>query len=347
MTGSALSFHPLPAASFGVLAQVDAPSTDAAVNGFLEAGPQIVERLNAAGGLMVVRGLAGLKDAPGDLVRISEVFGPEVENYRNTLTAARFFHDHVPELLVLSNLAPCNHPPPPRPEPPLTADGAFPVQFPHRANWHTDQSYRRPPPDITLLFGVINPPKDQGQTLFADCTAALAALPGDLRNQIDGLSGIHAAGWIGRTPADVRAGRAPKPLLAHQRPQRQPLVRPHPVTGRPALYICEEKQMDHVEGPIEGLAPGPDGKGARLLRQLLAHVTQPQFVYVHEWEEGDLVIGDNRCLLHAATWYDAEAHPRLMWRTTVMGNPGAAYDGEAKSWIPEAGLAPMQGMEDG
>ncbi|NNF79532.1 MAG: TauD/TfdA family dioxygenase, partial [Rhizobiales bacterium] len=341
MAASSPSFRPLELAPFGVLATIDAATTEAAVNAVLGAGAQVLSELNKAGGLMVVRGLAGLRDAPRELVRISEIFGQEVENYHDTLTAARFFHDEVPEVLVLSNMAPCNHPPPPRPEPALNPDGGLPVQFPQRGNWHTDQSYRRPPPDITLLFGVINPPADQGQTLYADCTAALAALDPELRRKIEGLNGIHAPSWIGRRPEDVLAGTAPKPLLAHQQPQRQPLVRVHPVTGRPSLYICEENQMDHVDGPIEGLEPGVDGEGARLLRQLLAHATQPEFVYVHEWQTGDLVIGDNRCLLHAATWYDAEAYPRLMWRTTVMGTPGAEYRGEAKSWIPQDGHAPM------
>ena len=346
MAAHGIRFRPLEKASFGVLAEIEATSLDQAVARFLEAGAEISDQLHQAGGLMVVRGLDGLRHAPRELARISEIFGPEVENYRGTLTAARFFHDEVPEVLVLSNLAPCNHPPPPRPEPPLTPEGAFPVQFPQRGNWHTDQSYRRPPPDITLLFGVTNPPPDEGQTLFADCTAALAALGPDVRAKIEGLQGLHAPSWIGRRPEDVRAGAPPKPLLAHQLPQRQPLVRAHPVTGRPALYICEEAQMDHVDGPIEGLEPGPDGEGARLLRRLLAHATQRQFVYVHEWQTGDLVIGDNRCLLHAATWYDAERHARLMWRTTVRGNPGEEYRGEAKSWIPRNGHAPMHGMED-
>ena len=56
----------------------------------------------------------------------------------------------------------------------------------------------------------------------------------------------------------------------------------------------------------------------------MAHTTQPRFVYVHEWTRGDLVVWDNRCLIHAATWFDADNLQRLMWRTTVSGNPGAA-----------------------
>jgi taurine dioxygenase len=66
----------------------------------------------------------------------------------------------------------------------------------------------------------------------------------------------------------------------------------------------------------------------------MAHFTQPRFTYVHEWEPGDLVIYDNRTMVHAATWFDADKHQRLMWRTTVRGNPGDTYAGETASWIP-------------
>jgi taurine dioxygenase len=81
------------------------------------------------------------------------------------------------------------------------------------------------------------------------------------------------------------------------------------------------------------MQPGPHGDGAALLDELMAHLTRPEFVYVHEWTPGDLIVWDNRCLVHAATWFDAERESRVMWRTTVSGNPGAAYAGERKSWI--------------
>jgi taurine dioxygenase len=91
--------------------------------------------------------------------------------------------------------------------------------------------------------------------------------------------------------------------------------------------------MDWVDGPIAGLEPGPFGAGAELLEALVTHMTRPEFVYMHEWTPGDLIVWDNRCLIHAATWFDAETVERLMWRTTVSGNPGVAYAGESKSWI--------------
>ena len=144
----------------------------------------------------------------------------------------------------------------------------------------------------------------------------------------------------------VRDGVEPLELLPHQRSQPQPLVRMHPVTGRPALYLCEYGQMDWLDGPIVGMEPGPDGEGAELLHALMSHCTRQDYVYVHEWDAGDLVIYDNRCLLHCATWYDVESHDRLMWRTTVHGNPGPEYAGEAKSWIPQDESRILEGLGD-
>ena len=68
--------------------------------------------------------------------------------------------------------------------PPLPRDGALPTQFPHRKGWHSDQSYRRPPPDVSLFFAVTPVRKDQGQTIFADATAAYEALSPELRSRV-------------------------------------------------------------------------------------------------------------------------------------------------------------------
>jgi len=284
-------------------------------------------------GLLLIQGMEARASDPALLLRLSRLFGSEVENYRENLTPPNMVHPTVPEIFLVSNTPPASRPPPARPDPPLTEDGHLPTRFPHRRGWHTDQSYRRPPPDISLFLSVLPVPQGQGQTLFADCAAAYDALPADLKARVEGLEGLHAVSSSGRSRASVLAGERPKPLLPHQMPQRQPVVRTHPVTGRRALYLCEYGQMDWVEGPFVGLEPGPHGEGAALLEALMRHITQRQFVHVHEWTTGDLVIWDNRCLVHAATWFDADREARVMWRTTVSGNPGAVYAGERKSWI--------------
>ena len=291
--------------------------------------------LAESGGLLLLPGMEGMADEPELLVRLSRVFGTKVEDYRYTLTPRTMVHESVPEILIVSNVPPINRSPPRRPDPPLTADGKLPVQFPHRRGWHTDQSYRRPPPDISLFLAVVPVPQGQGQTLFADATAAYEALPLELRAQADHLDGIHVNPNAGRGRFDVLDGKAPRLLEPQERPQRQPLVREHPVTGKRALYMCEYGQMDWVDGPIAGMQPGPHGDGARLLETLVMHTTQPCFVYVHEWSRGDLVVWDNRCLIHAATWFNADKLQRVMWRTTVGGNPGAIYQGDDKSGVIE------------
>jgi len=337
-------FSRLQDQGFGGVLEFESGDLDAVLDTFARHADSILARFYAVRGLMVVKGLQAIAERPQALVELSRWFGPEVEDYHQTLTSPRFFHDSVNEILVLSNAEPCNHPPPPKPA--VAPGERLPTRFPEQVNWHTDQSYRRPPPDVTLLLAVELPPRDQGQTLFADCTAAFAALDPQLQHRLEQLQGIHAPSWIGRSRAAVENGEQPLKLLPHQLPQRQPLVRRHPLSGEKSLYICEEKQMDYVDGPIAGLETGPQGEGAMLLRELLAHATRDEFVYTHEWEPGDLLVADNRNLLHCATWYDAAEHTRLMWRTTVMGNPGSEYAGEAKTWIPRDGSDVMTGMEN-
>jgi taurine dioxygenase len=302
-----------------------------------EATPDLLPRaMYNAHGLLLVRGLGDLVQDPSLLVRISRLFGEEVEDYRTTLTAANQVHQSVPEILVVSNTPPTNRPPPPMPDPPLTADGGLPLQFPHRRGWHSDQSYRRPPPDISLFYAAVPAPKGQGQTLYADGIAAYASLPPPLKDKVETLIGIHAQPRTGRSESAVRKGEVHPVPEPHRAPQRQPVVRVHPVTGEKALFLCEAGQMDWVDGPFVGMSPGPDGEGAALLYEIMHHYTDPRFVYAHEWERGDLIIYDNRCTIHTATWFDADRHGRLMWRTTVRGNPGPEYAGEAPSWIPPA-----------
>lgn len=325
--------RPLPGASFG--GRVALPDTAAA--GFVDAAerhPDTLPRMLAdCGGLLLLTGQDGMATDPALLVRLSRIFGPEVENYRHTLTPPNMVHETVPEIFIVSNVHPVNRQPPRRPDPPLTEDGRLPTRFPHRRGWHTDQSYRRPPPDISLFLAVSPVPKGQGQTLFANGTAAYDALPADLKARVDTLDGIHVGLSAKRSRDEVLAGTTPRPLGPQEQPQRQPLARVHPVTGRRALYLCEYGQMDWVDGPIAGLSPGPDGEGSRLLHEIMSHLTRDEFLYVHEWTMGDLIVWDNRCLVHAATWFDTATQNRVMWRTTVSGNPGASYAGERKSWI--------------
>jgi alpha-ketoglutarate-dependent 2,4-dichlorophenoxyacetate dioxygenase len=120
---------------------------------------------------------------------------------------------------------------------------------------------------------------------------------------------VHDFSW---SRDQVRPGFFTAEERAVYPPVRHPVVRVNPVNGRRCLFLGAH--ASHIEGL-------PLGQGRALLAELLAHVTQPRFRYRHEWAEGDLVIWDNRCVLHRATPYDSTRFKRLLQRTTVSGDP--------------------------
>jgi hypothetical protein len=157
---SDLAIHPLDGATFGRRLALTAPDPIAALE---REANRVCQAFYDGHGFLLLSGLHEIGADPAQLVRLSKLFGPEVEDYRRTLTARNKVHTEVPEILVISNTAPARQPSPKRPEPPLTADGALPIRFPHRRGWHTDQSYRRPPPDISLFYCVQPAPIDHPQ----------------------------------------------------------------------------------------------------------------------------------------------------------------------------------------
>jgi alpha-ketoglutarate-dependent 2,4-dichlorophenoxyacetate dioxygenase len=173
--------------------------------------------------------------------------------------------------------------------------------------WHTDSSFKPIPALCSLLSGRVVPPEG-GDTDFASARAAYEALPDTTKRRLEGLVAEHSLaysrGLIGpNVLTDAQKSEVP--------PVRQALVRANPVNGRKAIYIGAH--ASHIVGcRIE------DGRA--LLRELTEFVTQPRFCYAHRWRAGDLVIWDNRCLLHRATPYDNVRYKRLMQRTTVAGD---------------------------
>ena len=175
--------------------------------------------------------------------------------------------------------------------------------------WHSDSSFKPVPALCSLLSARIIPPEG-GATEFASTRCAYPALPEDMKRRVAGAIAVHDFSW---SRDQIRPGFFTAEERATYPPVRHPLVRTNPVNGRPALFLGAH--ASHIEGmPIE------DGRA--LLKELLDHVTQPQFRYRHEWKEGDLVVWDNRCVLHRATPYDSTRYKRLLQRTTVSGDPG-------------------------
>lgn len=190
-------------------------------------------------------------------------------------------------------------------------------------NWHADWSFQQFPPDGTCLYGKVIPPTG-GDTLFVDQQAALAAMPRELRQRIEGLVAIHSArrsyaprGLYGE---DDRDGRAMKIVVSDEAyaTETHPLIRVHPETGEETLYST----IGYIIG-IEGM---DDDEAARLLRELNGWQTRDEFLYRHRWEADMLVMWDNRCILHKATG-GYEGHERLLHRITIGYNAEAATVG--------------------
>ncbi len=177
--------------------------------------------------------------------------------------------------------------------------------------YHTDHSNAAVPPKATVLHAVRLPDRG-GDTQFVNMTAAAAALPADLRARIAGRRAVHV--YQSRHSARKLMGLPPDARATVPDAVRHDLLRRHPETGRESLYINPIR----IEA-IEGLAE-PDALA--LLDALLAHATQPAFEYRHRWQTGDLVMWDNRCLLHKANGdYDMDQE-RYLYR--VMLADGAA-----------------------
>ncbi len=176
--------------------------------------------------------------------------------------------------------------------------------------WHSDKSFRPQPSLATILHALVMPP-DGGETCFANMIAAYEALPEAEKTALDGVRVVHS--WeISRARAGAKA--TPEEI-ADAPPMTHPLVRTIPETGRKALFMGEH--ASYFEGQ-------PEEVGRVRLEKLVEHAVQERFVYRHKWTPGDLLMWDNRCLLHRAnTNFDAARFPRVLQRTCLRGTAPA------------------------
>lgn len=180
------------------------------------------------------------------------------------------------------------------------------------AAWHTDSCYKPKPDTGSILYAVEVPP-GEGSTAWANTQLAYAALSDDMKAQVDGLRGEYAYNIFDvdiTGDDDVKDIRAKTPDVVHPLVLTQPS--PEGGVGRKGLYF-DPLQTYGVEGmdPTEGKA---------LLAELAAHITQPQFVYAHNWRRGDVVFWDNCRVLHRREPFDPMV-PRLLKRTTIFLPP--------------------------
>jgi taurine dioxygenase len=175
--------------------------------------------------------------------------------------------------------------------------------------YHTDHSNDAIPPKATALHAV-KLPASGGDTQFVNMHEAYDALPEAMKRRIDGRMARHVY--------QSRFSERKLPQLAGERRRTigtasvlHPLVRTHPESGRRAIYINPIR--------IEEIIGMPSAEALALLDELLAHTTRPCFEYRHQWRPGDVVMWDNRCLLHKANGDYPVSEVRYLYRLMLMG----------------------------
>jgi taurine dioxygenase len=173
--------------------------------------------------------------------------------------------------------------------------------------WHTDKSYLATPSLATMLHPV-ELPQAGGDTQLAHMGLAFAALPDVTREKIAELNAVHSIEFMRHSldnPAPTAAQIQAAPPVTH------PLVRAHPETGQDCLYIG--MYASHIEDMEKA-------EGRMILARLQEQSTQPPFVYTHEWRMGDILIWDNRCLMHRGVAnYTMSQERRVMKRLCLSG----------------------------
>ena len=172
--------------------------------------------------------------------------------------------------------------------------------------WHTDSSFKPVPAMASLLSGREVPPVG-GETEYVSMRHAYTTLPAALQRRLEGRVVVHSILYSRST---IAKGLFDPEHEQELPPVRQALVRANPFNGRSAIYIGSHAWY------IEGMNYD---ESRRLLDELLAHTTRPECVYQHRWTQWDLVMWDNRAVLHRGRPWDAAQHRRVMRRTTLAG----------------------------
>jgi len=206
----------------------------------------------------------------------------------------QYHADGFPELYRLSN---------------LDEDGKPTGRHPDKGTleWHTDGSWSRVSGQATIIYGEVMP-ETGGETHFCDMYEAYERLDASWKTRIASLRAVHNLDFSrtrrhGEDPMTEEQRRAKPPV-------DQPVVRTHPETGRKCIYLG-----DHAES-IVGM---PYAEGRALIEELNALAVHADLTYEHRWKPRELILWDNRCVMHRATAYDPATQGRVIRRCTVLG----------------------------
>ena len=168
------------------------------------------------------------------------------------------------------------------------------------ANWHSDMTYDPTPPKLTMLYA-LEAPAIGGETAFANQILAYQELSAGMKKLVGSLVATHSAKDLARL-----YGQDPDQASEAE----HPVVRTHDESGEKALYVCRAFTRQFQDWSRQ--------ESKVLLDYLYEHSVRPEYQARHQWQAGDLVMWDNRCLLHYAV-HDHGEDPRLIHRLQVQG----------------------------
>ncbi len=243
--------------------------------------------------VLLFRDQQGLSDA--ELLAFTETFGPLQQAPNSDVTAGfGAFADVPAEVTVISNILVDGRP--------IGALGAG------EADWHTDMSFIEEPPAGSCLYAIETPPSG-GNTSFSNMHRALDTLDEETRRAVEGAHCVHDESL---TSTGARRQGIPEVVDVRQTPgARHPVLRTHPDTGRQALFLGRRRNAWLVGFEVE--------ESERLLDRLWGHAADAAHVWEHRWRPGDIVLWDNRAVMHRRESFDPAAR-RLMHRAQVKGD---------------------------
>lgn len=255
----------------------------------------IVARLREAWAEYLVLVCRGQQLADADLVRFSGYFGECDRAPPNEAAVAGPGHvKMLPEVTVISNVVEDGNP-----------IGALSNR---ELVWHTDMSYNETPADASALYAIELPDGGGGETSYLNMYAAYDSLPAELLSRIVDKRAIHDFTYT--SAGTLRKGFEEVDDVRDAPGARHPMLRTHPVTGRTALFLGRRVNSYIIGLDLED--------SEALLDAVWAHATQERFVYTHRWQPGDVVLWDNRCVMHRRETFDANDR-RIMHRTQLTG----------------------------
>ena len=178
--------------------------------------------------------------------------------------------------------------------------------------WHSDNSYKAVPPSGSMLYAIEVPPQG-GDTSFSNQYRAYEKLPESLRVQCQAWNAVHDASR--NSAGRLRPGITKPASLAEVPGPTHPLVRAHPTTQRPALYLGRRGAF-----PSQYIPELTPRRSEAVLDKLWAHATQTIFTWSHQWSAGDVILWDNRAAMHRREPHDSR-FPRIMHRVQLAGEP--------------------------